>query len=196
MRHALSVAATVLAAGCLAACSARPQGPHIVVPGGQFLGAGVAYPNTHRGTPYVFGDIVLCLDKPGVVTINNVELIGATNGLRIDDFAVIPNVMESGHEGYFDNSVPIAQVNPRPARPVVMTKKCPKSGNEPPRPDPQTVALLLQYSKTIDRNATSQAIKINYTTAGRKESLALEWQVALCAKLTGTGDEQCAPDGT
>lgn len=96
-------------------------------------------------------------------------MVNATNGIRIDDFGVIPNGMENDQAGYDDNSVPIAQTTPRPSDPVIMTKACPKTFNEPPRPDPQPVALLLQYSKTSDKSATSQGIKVNYTTAGHKE---------------------------
>jgi hypothetical protein len=191
MRRLLSVTLALVAAVCLTACSAPRRGSHIVVPG--FTGAGVAYPNTHRGTPYVFGDIIMCLDKPGTVTIDSIDLVDPTNGIRIDDFGVIPNGMESDQGGYDDNSVPIARTTPRPSRPVIMTKECPKTFNEPPRPDPQTVALLLQYSKTTDKSATSQGVKINYTTAGRKEWVTLKWVVALCAKEPGSG-ASCAPD--
>ncbi|HEU0240434.1 MAG TPA: hypothetical protein VFR11_14310 [Micromonosporaceae bacterium] len=193
MRRLLTVTATVLAAVCLAACTASPrqQGARIMAPG--FLGAGAALPNTRAGTPYVFGDVIICLDKPGLVTIDSIEVIDPTNGLHIDDFAVIPNAMESGHYGYGDNSVPIAQVRPPVARPVVMTKKCP-TFTGPLRPDPQAVALLLQYSKPTDASATGQGIKINYTSAGRKESISLQWGVDLCANQPGNGLVPCAPD--
>ena len=187
-----SVTSTLLLVTCVTACSAPQQGPHILVPG--FRGAGVAYPNTRQATAYVFGDIIICLDKPGSVTIDSIELVNATDGIRIDDFGVIPNVMESDQGGYDDNSVPIAQTTPRPSHPVIMTTACPKTGNEPPRPDPQAVALLLQYSKTTDKSATSQGIKINYTTAGHKEWVKLGWTVALCAKETGESGASCPPD--
>lgn len=192
MRRVASATSTLLLAICLTACSAPHQGPHIVVPG--FTGAGVAYPNTRQATVDVFGDIIICLDKPGTVTIDSIELTDATDGIRIDDFGVIPNRMESDHGGYDDNSVPIAQTTPRPSHPVIMTKACPKTFNEPPRPDPQSVALLLQYSKTTDKSATSQGIKINYTTADHKEWVKLRWTVALCTKETAALGASCPPE--
>ena len=134
----------------------------------------------------------MCLDRPGTVTIDSIELIDATDGLCIDDFGVIPNAMESDHSGYEDNSVPIAQTTPKPSHPVIMTKACPTSFNLPPVPNPQSVALLLQYNKSTDTSAASQGIKINYTTAGHQEWVELGWTVALCAKETGTGDEACS----
>lgn len=191
IRRLASATSTLLLATCLTACSAAHQGPHVVAPG--FMGAGVAYPDTHQATAYVFGDIIICLDKPGTVTIDSIELVNATDGIRIDDFGVIPNRMESNQSGYDDNSVPIAQTTPRPSHPVIMTTACPKTGNEPPRPDPQSVALLLQYSKTTDKSATSQGIKINYTTAGHKEWVKLGWTVALCAKETAASAANCPP---
>jgi hypothetical protein len=100
--------------------------------------------------------------------------------------------MESGNSGYEDNSVPIAQMTPKPSHRVIMTKACPASFNLPPVPNPQSVALLLQYSKSTDTSVASQGIKINYTTAGHKEWVELGWTVALCAKETGTGDQACS----
>jgi hypothetical protein len=134
----------------------------------------------------------MCLDRPGTVTIDSIELIDSTDGIRIDDFGVIPNAMESGHYGYEDSSVPIAQTTPKSSHPVIMTKACPTSFNLPPVPNPQSVALLLQYSKTADTSAASQGIKIKYTTAGHKEWVKVGWTVALCAKETGTGDQACS----
>jgi hypothetical protein len=145
-----------------------------------------------KGTPYAFGDIIMCLDRPGTLTIDSIELIDATGGLRIDDFGVIPNAMESDHFGYEDSSVPIAQTTPQPSYPVIMTKACPTSFNLPAVPNPQSVAVLLQYSKSTNTSAASRGIKINYTTAGHQEWVKLEWTVALCATDTGTGDQACS----
>jgi hypothetical protein len=195
LRRSFSAMCAVLLATCLAACG-RTRVHHaaqIVAPG--FTGAGVAYPNSHEGTPYVFGDIILCLNKPGLVTLTSVEPVEARNGIRIDDFAVIPNGMESGEGGYDDNSVPIARIAPQPARPATMRYACPADFN----PDhavavPQMVALLLQYSKTTDLTASSTGVKVHYKTGGRSEWISLPWEVTLCAKGVAPSGG-CLPDG-
>lgn len=169
------------------------------LPGNRPAGAsGCRYQDkgSHRHrTPYVFGDIILCLNKPGLVTLTSVEPVDARNGIRIDDFAVIPNGMESGEGGYDDNSVPISRIKPQPKRPATMRYACPPDFN----PDhavavPQMVALLLQYSKTTDLTASSIGLKVHYKTGRSSAWISLPWEVTLCAKgLAPSGG--CLPEG-
>ena len=183
MRRLALIASACLLALCVNACGTRPYNePHIVAPG--FKGAGVAYPNTKPGVPYTVGDLIICLDRPGKVTIEDIEMIKPEGGLQLDDFSVIPNAMESGAGGFEDSNVPISRLTPSPAKPVVMTHACPADWNAPPVPNPQSVALLLQYSKSSDRAATSAGITVLYSSSGHKDKLTLRWTVGLCPDET------------
>jgi hypothetical protein len=181
-RLALFACAIVLASG-LGSCSSDSTAvAHLVAPG--FRGAGVAYPNAKAGVPYTVGDLIICLDRQGKATIDSVEMIKPTGGLHIDDFAVIPNRMESGQDGFEDDNTPISRLAPKPSHPVVVTRACPASWNAPPTANPQSVALLLQYSKPSSKSAAESGIAVHYTSSGHKETLSLTWTLGLCEKET------------
>lgn len=151
----------------------------IVVPG--FDRAGGALSDTHAGIPYTNGDLILCLTKPGNVVIIRVDQIDVQGGLRIDDFAVIPNAMEHGGPGVGDNNIPVAgQVTK--SHPAVLTQACQASARRStPSASPRSVALLLQYGKPSDATASDSGIVIRYTSNGRPYSLQLDWEITLCA---------------
>jgi hypothetical protein len=186
---ALSAVALLLTAGC---GNAKHDDARIVVPG--FDRAGGALSDTHAGIPYTNGDLVMCLTKPGRIVITSIDQIDPQGGLRIDDFAVIPNAMEQGKSGIGDNNLPIAQQVAQPDDPVVMTNQCPASTEQPsPSPQhPRSVALLLQYGKPTDATASDKGIVLHYTSGGTKYSLTLDWEIDLCAPGdTTTG--HCGP---
>src|SRR5215467_9780750 len=146
------LATVLVAALAVAGCGHSGQNDaHIVWPGSSpDTAAGAAYPNTHPATPYTFGDVIICLDRPGNVVITGIDQVDPFGGMRIDDFAVIPNMMEWGLEGYDDNSVPIERLLPGHAGHVTMTNACPADIESPPPPTPShdppsSVALILQY---------------------------------------------------
>ena len=144
--------------------------------------AGGALSNTHAGIPYTNGDLVMCLTKPGRAVITSIDQIDVQGGLRIDDFAVIPNAMEQGKSGVGDSNIPIAQLVAQPDRPVVLTSQCP--ANTEPSPSlahPRSVALLLQYGKSTNETASDKGIVLHYTSGGTKYSLTLDWEISLCA---------------
>src|SRR5947207_225211 len=99
-RAALALA--VLAAGGMG-CAARDkheQGAHLIWPNDSGSGGGAALPNTRGGHPYSFGSLLLCLDRPGRVTIENVSLDAPQGGLAVQAFATRANPVEIGKEGF------------------------------------------------------------------------------------------------
>jgi hypothetical protein len=147
----------LLLALTLAGCGMSNDDARIIVPGGP-VPAGGAYADTRAGVPFVVGDLIICLDRPGTAVIAKIDPIQPTGGFRIDAFAVIPNAMERGGEGFTDNSIPLAQ-QVSTSQPVELTKECPPSNEPSPSPEPpQSVALLLEYSKPTDATASDQGI--------------------------------------
>jgi hypothetical protein len=144
-------------------------------------GGGVGYSNSRPYTPYTIGDQVTCLDRPGRVVINWIELIESTSGLRLDDFAVIPNDMERGGFGFVDGNRSLADLGLSTGAPVVVDQTCPDF-NVPSNASrtPRSVALLLEYSKPTEATAASHAIVVHYTSGSNNYTVRVAWEMVLC----------------
>lgn len=179
-----------LVATLFAAAACEPSGPtstdaHIIAPG--FAGAGVGITNAKSDLPYTIGDLVICLDRPGNAVIDRIELTDVTGDLHLDAFAVVPNVMEQGRPGFADGNRTLTEQG-LDIKHVVMTRQCPDFDHATPDPlrDPQSVALVLQYSKSGIATAATKGITLHYTSGGTSYTLSLPWSAALC----GVGDYQ------
>ncbi len=147
-----------------------------------FTGGGVGYTNSRSNTPYTVGDLVTCLDRPGHLVINRIELIEPTGGLTLDDFAVIPNDMERGEFGFEDGNRSLADLGLSPGTPVVVDKQCPDWALSPdPARKPQSVALLLEYSKPTEATGASDGIAIHYTSGSNNYTVWVPWGLVLCS---------------
>src|SRR5438067_1185669 len=54
-------------------------------------GGGLAEPDTRAGVPYAFDDATVCLTRRGSVTVQRVDVVRPTGGLRVVRFAVRPS---------------------------------------------------------------------------------------------------------
>jgi hypothetical protein len=176
----------------VAACESNNDA-RIIAPGGEFHGAGVIYYDTRARLPYTVGDLIVCLDRPGRAVIDRIEPKDPLGDLSLDAFAVIPNVMERGELGFNDDNRTIAEQGLLPDGPVVIDKPCPDIERARPDPTrtPQSVALLLQYSKPTEQTAGNHGIVIHYTSGGHTYSLPLRWEIMLCGPHDTTTKE-CA----
>jgi hypothetical protein len=179
----------------VAACEspeASDNDARIIVPG-EPNGAGIVYHDTRARLPYTVGDLIVCIDRPGRAVIDRIELKDPLGDLSLDAFAVIPNAMERGELGFNDDNRTIAEQGLLPDGPVVIDKPCPDIDSAPPDPTrtPQSVALLLQYSKPTEQTAGNHGIVIHYTSGGHAYSLPIQWEIMLCGPHDTT-TELCA----
>lgn len=147
--------------------------------------AGVAFTDTKPNLPYTVGDLIMCLSRPGRVVLDRIESKDPFGGLVLDAFAVIPNEGERGGNGFSDDNRnrTLSELGLLPEGPVVMDKQCPDFDSQTPDPGrtPQSVALLLQYSKPTEHTAGNNGIVIHYTSGEHTYQAVVGWEVVLCA---------------
>lgn len=175
-----STALLLALCGCQAMSGVLDPGPHITTGGDQPVHGGEGVP-VATNTPYVVGDLTICLDEPGEATITSIESVQPEGSLRLDGFAVVPNDMERGLPGIEDSEKTIAERGVDTSAPVIVRNVCPDPSLAPdPKREPQAVALLLQYRRGDDRTARNHGILVRYEAGGRKQVLMIDWAIELC----------------
>lgn len=129
-----------------------------------------------RGETAIFGDIFLCLDRPGRIAITSVRGRGATSGFRVDDFAVHINpwwnnphprrttVIGDARGTLADNHVP------RGWRVLHLT--CDEAG--------RGYFLTVQVTNNSSGIASAQALDIAYTSEREQQTLEYPRALELC----------------
>jgi hypothetical protein len=178
----LGIAVAVLTLVSLGASAGRP--PYAQLSIDDYGGSGVGFHDTRPNAPYLGGDVVTCLDRPGRVVIERVEPIKPTGGLTVTGFAVIPNGWERGSAASVDGQSSLARRGLAPAGPVVVDKPCPDFARlrpwDPYR-TPVSVILVVEYSKALDETADHRGLMIHYVSGGRRYRASVAWQFVLCA---------------
>ncbi|HEY7176151.1 MAG TPA: hypothetical protein VH442_14630, partial [Micromonosporaceae bacterium] len=144
---------------------------HLVLDGVGGFGQGLA--NTAPNRPYTFGGLVVCLDRPGLVTIDKVEPVGATGGLRIDDWVAVPDPFITGATMPFataDASIDqlgASSVDPRinmAIRTRFVGHTCPTTRAEQFNRALAPIWLYVQFGKPTEATAADVGIAIEYTS--------------------------------
>jgi len=189
-RVAVACLAFALAGGCDSASTEDGGSPRLTVP--NFQGpAGVALPGIKAGSPYSLGDLTICLDRPGSVTITKVEPRNPYGGLAVDTFAVIPNPQERGEDGFTDQPKALANLGIQTNQPAIVDHPCPPTTAEPdPNGEPQSKSLLLQFSKPTGKTAGDDGLIVKYVSDGQAHTLTIDFTVILCA-ADDTTTEHC-----
>ncbi|MGW4642207.1 hypothetical protein ACWEN6_27080 [Sphaerisporangium sp. NPDC004334] len=130
-------------------------------------------PDTTTGKAYSLGSWVVCLDRPGSVTIDKAELLKPSGGIRLQAVSARPQSRTTPMLGNVDQ--PLTKVG-FPARPPAITTVCGKDGDQTLRTE-----LGLQYGKTGDATARAEGVRLTYTSAGRRHSVDFSMVVELCA---------------
>jgi hypothetical protein len=156
--------------------------PHRLIAPGFQGPAGVALPDIEAGSPYSLGDLTICLDRPGSVTITNVEPRNPYGGRAVDAFAVIPNPLERGEDDFTDVPKSLADLGVQTAAPAVVDHPCPNSETLEPDPagEPRSRSLLRQFSKPTDETAGDDGLVIKYRSGEQSSVLTLAFSVILC----------------
>jgi hypothetical protein len=81
----------------------------------------------------------------------------------VDAFAVLPNPLERGEDGFTDAPKTLADLGVETAAPAVVDHPCPNSETLEPDPtrEPRTRSLLLQFSKPTDEQPTTMGSSSN-----------------------------------
>lgn len=137
---------------------------------------------------------MVCSTGPGPVTVTGVRLVDATGGLRVDAFAVRPNPMSTGGEGFGDARLPLDQIGGGfdPDGVQVVPGLCSLAEPTPtPSADPRGVPseLAVQVSKPGSVDASATGLAVEYTSDGETGELRLPWALTLCEGAAGS----CSP---
>ncbi|WP_182903263.1 hypothetical protein [Microbispora sp. H10830] len=115
----------------------------------------------------------MCLDRPGSVTIDKVDLIRPSGGIVLQAFS---SRLQSRTRAMLGNAEqPLTELE-FPARSPAVTTPCSNRDH-----DGLLTELGLQYGKTRNRTARAEGVRVTYTSAGRQRTVDLDLDVQLCA---------------
>ncbi len=134
---------------------------------------GVVLPDTVAHRPYSLGGWVMCLDRPGSVTIDKVDLLDPSGGIVLQAFSSRRQSRTRGMLG--EEERPLTELG-FPARSPAVTTICGKD-----RDDILRTELGLQYGKTGDATARAAGVRVFYTSAGRQHTVDFALDMRLCA---------------
>ncbi|MGW3606853.1 hypothetical protein [Micromonospora sp. NPDC005161] len=154
----------------------------------SYKGAGQRFHNVGPDTVHVLsttGSAGICLDRPGRVTINEVEAESSKGEIRVEAFALSP--LRSS----VDRSA-----TPLSGGPVVLDRAAACVADDPQvRNDPEAMAgLSLRVRKVGHQTAIAEQLVLRYTSGGHPYEFSLRYSIALCAPDDPTTRE-CQPVG-
>ncbi|MET8141279.1 hypothetical protein ABZU32_13310 [Sphaerisporangium sp. NPDC005288] len=140
---------------------------------GETVAITVALPNTRAHRSYSLGSWVMCLDRPGSVTIDRIDLIKPQGGMVLQAFSSRPQ--SRTHEMLGNAEQPLTELG-FPARSPAVTTPCAEEERNTVHTE-----LGLQYGKTGDATASAEGVHLTYTSAGRQRTVDFSLTVELCA---------------
>ncbi|MBP2704505.1 hypothetical protein JOL79_11840 [Microbispora sp. RL4-1S] len=161
----------VMSSGCVG------EGPRLYLNNSpdadEEVSIGVVLPDTVAHRPYSLGGWVMCLDRPGSVTIDRIDLIRPSGGIVMQAFSSRPQSRTHSMLGNAER--PLTELG-FPARSPAITTVC-RKGQE----DVLLTELGLQYGKIGDATARAESVRLFYTSAGRQRTVDFALDVRLCA---------------
>ncbi|MGI5158355.1 hypothetical protein [Microbispora sp. CA-102843] len=166
-----AVIIAVMTAGCAG------EGPRLLLDEdpdtGETASIGVVLPDTVADRPYSLGGWVMCLDRPGSVVIDKIDLIDPSGGIILQAFS--SRLQSRTRAMLGEAEQPLTELG-FPARSPAVTTICGRSGDDILRTE-----LGLQYGKTGDATARAGGVRVFYTSAGRQRTVDLALDLRLCA---------------
>ncbi|MEU6206369.1 hypothetical protein ABZ814_22625 [Micromonospora musae] len=159
----------------------------ITVPA-SYKGAGKRFPNVDPDSVRIvstLGVASICLDRPGRVTINEIQPEMSTGEIRVEAFALVPSGDPSD-----GSNVPLSR------DPVVFDRAtaCVPDDLHAQDKAAARVALQLRVRKVGSQTAVAEQLVLRYTSGGHPHEFSLRWSIALCAPDDGR-TRQCKPLG-
>ncbi|HET7735811.1 MAG TPA: hypothetical protein VFK52_07545 [Nocardioidaceae bacterium] len=142
--------------------------------------AGIGVDNADRSVAYSFDDVPLCLDAPGSVDIDSVELSNPTGGLVLRRFSVRDSP-ESGAMSYLQDQRTTLAAAGYPDGPFTVEQVCFDNREEPS--DERLSLLGFEVERAADSPdlpAYSTGLVVHYTSEGDERSAFVGFAVLLC----------------
>ncbi|WP_214109117.1 hypothetical protein [Acrocarpospora catenulata] len=150
---------------------------------GETVWIGVVLPDTVAHRPYSLGGWVMCLDGPGSVTIDEIDLIRPSGGIVLQAFS---SRLQSRTRTMLGNAEqPLTELG-FPARSPAVTTACKEKDR-----DGLLTELGLQYGKTGDATAHAEGVRLTYSSQARRRTVDFDLDVRLCAP-DDTHTKECA----
>jgi hypothetical protein len=171
-----SVASVALAAA-FAAYTWPPDSPVLQGPTG---GAGMIYNDTVAGTPYSFDDIALCIDRPGSVSVEAIEIANPRGGLKVREFS-----MRDSRTGHIFNYISEPQTTLTDAgfsveAPFLVTIECPDDKEHDPNKPAMSLLGIEVERPDNDQAAYGTGVVVHYRTDGDAKELFVPFGIVLC----------------
>ncbi|WP_091381310.1 hypothetical protein [Actinokineospora alba] len=171
-RHTAASAVLLSCVILLGACSGEP-GPRLrdAAPG---TGGIVGQIDTKAETPYSFDDATLCLVGPGSVTIEKVEIVAPTGGLRLGTFSVLPSKGGKVSNYISDPRQRLDEVGFPTQGPMTVDRVC------PPASDGGVFLLGVEVTKPADATASGSGFVVSYRSGEETHRTYLPPGIVLC----------------
>jgi hypothetical protein len=139
--------------------------------------AGIAVKDPQQGSPYLFGSDIVCLDRPGMVTVESVEFEGGSaTGLAVQEFTFRPFYAPLGEAGVgFGEPRTLAQ------RGVPVNHKVAQACTSGDSNRQEFAEWVIQATRTTPQTGSSQALIVAYTSAEEHHTLRIPFAITLCA---------------
>ncbi|NES26320.1 hypothetical protein GCE86_27865 [Micromonospora terminaliae] len=159
----------------------------ITVPA-SYTGAGKRFPDVDPDSVRdvsTLGVASICLDRPGRVTINEIQPEMSTGEIRVEAFALVP--WDSSSDG---SKIPLSH------DPAVFDRAVACAPDDLYARDKGAaqVALQLRVRKVGPHTAVAEQLVLRYTSGGHPYEFSLRWSIALCAP-DDVKTRQCKPLG-
>ncbi|MFG1874267.1 hypothetical protein ACGFIV_05455 [Sphaerisporangium sp. NPDC049003] len=151
--------------------------PTLVEPG-DTSGFGTGMWKSTPRQPYLFGDMPVCLDRPGTVMVTNVGFERPRGGIRLEAFALRPRYTPAYSNGTGGGEPSTLRRKGIATGPQPITEVCPPPEEEIPR----FAELVVQVSRTGKATASGTALNLTYTSAGHVRTLRIPVELVICGQ--------------
>lgn len=167
-----------LTVGCGQVKEVVDPGPKLHLPD---VSAGIGVNNAPVSVAYTFDDVPLCLEEPGSVTIDSIELANPAGGLSLRRFSVRDSP-ESGAMSYLRTQrTTLAEVGYPDEGPFVVDQVCYSRREQ--ESDERVSLLGFEVERAADAPdgpAYSTGLEVHYTSEGDERSAFVGFAVLLC----------------
>jgi hypothetical protein len=144
-------------------------------------GGTLAQAHMKANMPYAFDDATLCLTSPGSVTVENVEIVRPTGGMRLGMFALRPGRTGDLMNYIADPRQRLTAVGYRTQGPRVVDRVGPElSQTKPPGPGYGVTLLGVELVKAADTTATASGFVVTYRSGKKRRTVYVPLGILLC----------------
>jgi hypothetical protein len=158
----------------LSACTSHPTA-HISL-GGPLNTTESAIGNVPRLSPVSFGEVSVCLDRPGSARITGVRLIGST-GMKVTNFAVRPSPFMTPGATMLGADYGTLTAH---GFPIGRTVEWVCTGPDTPESSFRAYEFALEVERTGPSAAMTSSYDIEYVSTGHKGSAHVPMSIYLC----------------